>query len=92
MEQRTKAWHDLRKSRIGASDAPIIMRAHTWTTPYQLWLEKMGLSSRRQTAAMEHGIQMEPIALKLFNAKTCREMQPEVFYNDSADCELRRIR
>ena len=63
MEQGTPEWLDFRKSRVGSSDAPIVMKQSPWKTPYQLWQEKLGLvESDSPNYAMERGTAMEPIA------------------------------
>jgi putative phage-type endonuclease len=43
VEQNTPEWQELRKNKIGASDAPIIMGVSPWSTMFQLWQEKLGL-------------------------------------------------
>jgi putative phage-type endonuclease len=63
IEQGTPEWHVFRKNKIGASDAPVIMKKSPWKTPYQLWQEKLCLSeSCKTTVAMERGNELEPIA------------------------------
>lgn len=78
MKQNTQEWLDFRKGKIGASDAPIIMGVSPYKTPYQLWEEKMGMSSQEVHAGMQHGIEMEPVALnELEDVVFCR-LQPKV--------------
>lgn len=61
--QNTPEWLDMRKSMVGASDAPIIMEVSPWKTPYQLWEEKLGLSeSNLRSSRMQRGHDLEPLA------------------------------
>ena len=67
MEQRSQEWHDMRKNMIGASDVPVIMGVSPWKTPYQLWLEKVGLRQPEPTNyAQQRGIDNEAQALQKF--------------------------
>ncbi len=60
LEQQTEEWLTLRRSKIGASDAPVILELSPWKTPYELWMEKMsGNSNTIKTAAMQRGIDLE---------------------------------
>lgn len=62
--QNTPNWHELRKTKIGASDAPIIMGVSKWRSPYALWKEKSNLGeSQADNSAMRRGREMEPIIL-----------------------------
>ena len=79
MRQNTPEWLEWRKTKIGASDAPIIMRISPWCTPYQLWLEKMGLApSKEMTPAMQRGLDLQDAALDEFARMTGLDMFPEV--------------
>lgn len=70
MEQRTKEWLEFRKHRIGASDAPVIMKKSPWKTPYQLWQEKLSLAEDKPSNfAMDRGNELEPIAKKTLEEK-----------------------
>jgi putative phage-type endonuclease len=55
MEQNTDEWLEFRRSKIGASDAPILMGLSKYKTPYDLWLDKMGFGSNVETEAMRWG-------------------------------------
>lgn len=58
--QNTPEWEEMRKHHIGASDAPIIMQVSPWTTPYQLWRQKLGLAdNNRKTFSMQRGQDLE---------------------------------
>lgn len=52
---------------VGSSDAPAIVGLSKWTSPVQLWLEKVGLAPPREdNIAMELGRFLEPFVLKKF--------------------------
>jgi len=59
MEQGTAQWLELRRTKIGASDAPVIMGQSPWNTPYGLWMEKLGLKEKPKTQAMQFGLKNE---------------------------------
>jgi putative phage-type endonuclease len=63
MEQRTESWEEWRAKGLGSSDAPILMGASPWITPYQLWEQKTKRAvSTVSNWAMERGNQLEPKA------------------------------
>lgn len=65
MKQRSPDWLEMRKTHIGGSDVSCIMGNNPWKSAYTLWLEKTGRKEADKTnAAMQHGIDMEPIAIK----------------------------
>lgn len=79
MQQNTKEWLDFRKDKIGASDAPIIVGVSPWSTPFQLWEEKLGLREPRpMTAAMQDGKDNEAMILRFYNAAMGVDLQPKV--------------
>lgn len=79
MEQDTPEWHALRATKIGASDAPVIMGVSPWKTPYQLWQEKLGLvESHQSNVAMLRGKLMESQARKCFQKCTGIQIYPSV--------------
>lgn len=62
LEQGSQQWLDFRKTRLGASDIPIIMGESPWCTPYQLWCQKLDLvPSQSENFAMSEGKRMEPV-------------------------------
>lgn len=68
MNQRSEEWLRMRKNYLGASDAPVVMGLSPYMTPYELWLEKLGLGEERKTtSAMQRGNDLEAKALKWFN-------------------------
>jgi putative phage-type endonuclease len=68
-QQNTPEWLEMRKGKIGASDAPVIMEKSPWTTPYQLWEQKLGMAdyskpseSSHDIARKQRGLDLEPLA------------------------------
>ena len=79
--QGSAEWLEMRRSHIGASDAPIIMGVSPWRTPLQLWKEKRGLLMEdRETFAMSRGKALEAEALQAFEVDTGLMMIPGGVY------------
>jgi len=79
-QQDHSYWLEMRKNKIGASDAPIIMQVSPWKTPYQLWEEKLGLRTEAEmTEWMQRGKDLETKALTLFEETTGLVMLPQMF-------------
>jgi len=79
IEQGSTEWHDLRKLKIGASCAPIILGISPWCSPYRLWGEMMEtLRPKEQTDHMRRGVELEPIARAQFNNELGLDMKPAV--------------
>ena len=52
---------------IGGSDAATILGKSPWSTPYELWREKIGDPVRKRfTSAMRWGTLLEPVVLQHF--------------------------
>jgi putative phage-type endonuclease len=62
MEQNSTEWHVMRRGKIGASDAPIILGLSPWQTPYGLWEYKMGYTENQDNPATLKGKALEPVA------------------------------
>lgn len=79
LEQGTPDWHEFRKTHIGASDAPVIMNLSPWTTPYQLWRQKLDLDPPKPTnSAMQRGNDLEPQARYRASLYLDEELEPVV--------------
>lgn len=77
--QGSPEWHALRKTKITATDASIIMGASHWKTRIQLYHEKLSNDPPMlPNARMQRGIDLEPIARGLFNLKTGYDTHPVV--------------
>jgi len=82
MKQQTEEWLELRKSKIGASDAPVIMQASPWKTPLQLWEEKIGLRTNDfKSSSMQRGIDMEDEARNKFQEVTGISMEANIAFH-----------
>lgn len=79
MQQNTPEWLEFRKNKIGASDSSAVMGVSPWCSPYQLWLEKMGLTPEKtMTPAMQRGIDLQDKALDCFAKMTGLDTFPDV--------------
>jgi putative phage-type endonuclease len=79
IQQNTPEWLEMRKSKLGASDAPVIMKVSPYKTPYQLWQEKLGLTEEReQNAAMQRGHNLEHLARTDLELKLGMPLIPSV--------------
>lgn len=88
--QGTPEWHALRKTKITATDASIIMGANHWKTKQQLYQEKISddVKPLYMNERMQRGIDLEPVARDLFNLNSGWNMQPAVVINDWAMASL----
>jgi len=79
MEQNTNAWLEWRKNGIGASDTPIILGVSRFSTPFQLWNEKLGLKKQEfDQFITDLGHRFEPIARSEFALETGIDLEPAV--------------
>lgn len=86
LHQNTPEWLELRRTKIGASDAPIIMGVSPWKTPLQLWKEKLGLSaSSTMNSAMKRGHDLEAAARNQFEKMSGIYVEPAVFLHPEHD-------
>lgn len=73
----TFSWLAWRMGGIGSSDAPIIMNASPWLTPYKLWEIKTGKAvPEKANMAMLRGRNLEALARKSYEAMTGVSMLP----------------
>jgi putative phage-type endonuclease len=80
--QNTAEWEEVRKDKIGASDAPIIMGVSPWKTPYGLWQKKLGLAAADQeTFAQAEGKRKEPLARAALEQETGLLFAPSVRFH-----------
>jgi len=78
--QGSSEWHELRNSKIGASDAPVIMGVSPWRTIEELWREKLGLVERMPpTYFQQRGLMLENFARQYFYLITGYETYPSVY-------------
>lgn len=79
LEQGSEAWLNLRKTKITATDASVIMGINPWKTPLQLYNEKLSTEHKNiANARMQRGTDLEPIGRSLFILQTGIEVEPKV--------------
>ncbi len=89
LAQGSEEWLQLRKSKITATDAPIIMGASHWKSKVQLYHEKMDPEyNTTVNDRMRRGIDLEPHARELFILKTGIHVEPQVVVKDWAMASL----
>jgi len=85
LEQNTQDWLEFRRSRIGASDASVIMGLSAWPTPHDLYQEKVNGKEKPQSWAMSKGKILESEARELFENIMMIKVTPKVFQHDKID-------
>lgn len=86
LEQGSEAWLQFRRTKICASDAPIILGLSPWLTAIELYKEKLGLREPRPiNSAMQRGMILEPKARNIFENKYGILMTPEVIIHPIDD-------
>jgi len=89
MEQGCPEWHSLRKTKITATDASVIMGESHWKTRIQLYHEKLSNDPPMPpNERMQRGVDLEPIARDLFILKTGTIVKPAVVVRDWAMASL----
>ena len=88
--QGTPEWLALRKGKITATDASIIMGANHWKTKIQLYHEKISddVKPLYINERMRRGTVLEPVARELFNIHHGYNMQQKVVIHDWALASL----
>lgn len=90
IEQGTPEWHALRKTKITATDASVIMGPYPWKTKLQLFHEKISDETAKNivNARMQRGLDLEPVARELFQIETGIHVKPCVVVKDWAMASL----
>lgn len=84
LEQGSSEWLDMRRSKVGASDAPAIMGVG-YCTQYTLWQRKLGvIPDILPSKAMERGTRLEPEARNSF-IDLCGYVEPIVLQSRKYD-------
>lgn len=78
LEQGSDHWKIYRGSKIGASDAGVIMNLNPHCTAYTLWKQKLGIEEVNDNFAMRLGRDLEPKAREFFNNMFDVNMKPLV--------------
>lgn len=77
--QGSDEWIALRKTKVTATDAPVIMGVSHWKNRFQLYNEKISdLPFSPPNERMQRGIELEPLARDLFNMQHNVDCQPKV--------------
>ncbi len=72
----TPEWHEERRLGIGGSDAAAALGLSKWTTPYQLYMQKIGEADPEdETWEMARGKAMEPLLRQHYADTTGREIR-----------------
>lgn len=86
IQQQTEEWLAFRSTRIGGSDAPIIMGDSPFMTPHQLWKQKRGLAPAFEgNFATRRGNRFEPVMRALYELETGLELPPAVLVHKRYD-------
>lgn len=87
MSDTRAQWLQKRRSYIGASDTAILAGFSKWSTPLEIYLDKIGqLPEKEMTMAQKMGLKMEPIIADLYMEATgnvlelCEEHQTHPDY------------
>lgn len=81
--QGTAEWLSLRKTKITATDASVILGVNKWKTPMQLYIEKTtDYEQETPTERMQRGIDLEPVARYAFSLETGIDVYPDVVIMD----------
>ena len=81
LEQGSKAWHELRRTKLGGSDIPAIMGVSPWMTLRMLFETKNGIMEVQETPWMTRGKEMEPLAREAYEKETGEIMFPTVEFS-----------
>ena len=71
------AWLEARRTGIGASDSPVLLGLSTYSSPVQLWAEKVGRTvsdDSEQTDRQRWGIKLEPLVAEEYERQTGRQL------------------
>lgn len=77
VEIGSQEWLDMRRKYITASDAAVLMGVSPWSTPLELYHDKIAGFQKKKTAAMQRGIDLEPEARMVFEQLTGHMVRPE---------------
>jgi putative phage-type endonuclease len=85
-EQGSQEWLNWRKRGIGGSDAACILGENPWRSAYDLWCIKTGRKPEAtMNAAMQRGVDMEPLARDAFVDFIGMDMEPDCYEDEEFD-------
>lgn len=71
-------WLQHRRNSIGGSDAATIVRLNPWSSPYELWADKLArIPPKEENEAMRIGHDLEEYVAKRFTEKTGKRVRRE---------------
>ena len=86
LEQGSSEWIDWRKSKVTASELPIIIGNSKWMSAYELWQQKLGfIGGMKDNYAMQRGRELEPIVRDLVNKDLDANFVPMVVEHDEIE-------
>lgn len=88
VEQNSPEWLQLRKTKIGASDASAIMQVSPWSTPFRLWFEKTYDVQKKENPSMSFGKANEESARILYQQMTGNFVAPLVASHGKREWQL----
>lgn len=84
VEQDTPAWHELRRTKIGASDAPVIIGKSPYLSPSQLMEQKLVGKKSYSSPQMRRGKELEPIVRQWYSDRH-QPVRPAVVQSQQHD-------
>lgn len=70
IKQQSPEWHELRKIKLGASCAPVIMGFSEYYTPFELYEEMKGIVPKQEENwGMRRGNSLEEVVIKMYEEK-----------------------
>jgi putative phage-type endonuclease len=82
IEQNTPEWLELRRTKIGGSDAAAIMDADPYKSSKDVWEQKVLGKQQYVTEAMQRGKDLEDVARQIFEKKVDSRFSPAVVISD----------
>jgi putative phage-type endonuclease len=82
LDQNSEKWELWRRDKIGASDLPVIMGDSPYSTPHELWSQKVGFTIRESNANMRFGKLKEAAIRHRINSEHFTKFKPIVVQND----------
>lgn len=71
--EKPESWHEERRKGLGGSDMPAIMGVDKYRSPYDIYLDKIGMGPVIEvTNPMRRGTILEPIIIDIYQEKTNR--------------------
>lgn len=86
LDQNTDEWFEFRKSKIGASEIPIILGISPYSTPLKLWKRKLGFEGeQKMNSAMKFGHENESRVRERMQIKYGLRIDPAMYVHDEIE-------